>query len=443
MAKVVSASTIVEAVKKESGREKREGQGRFLGAFSKADSLRETLLERKNKKPRKVRHWKPNEVEEADFNSSTALGRLGIEPSHTKVESFAADISGGIPCTKRNGKDDVKCNGGGACYGINPDHVGCGSCNGEAACMYATGTVIGEESCNEYGACYKTSGAEIEDQSCNGRSACGLSPGVVVEKGSCNTSYELDYYGAMCALAPGAHIGKESCLGHYGEDPKLAKVVVRALYPVMLAFIMEETTLLLMVQGATLAMDLAIMTVVVIPFAALLATTPAIVLLPAFMVREQFMMVPVVAPTAVITLHAMLWPAQCLTTHAMDSLRVMARMVELAWKAAMSMKRVTIRLARRYRLRCRLSPPKSGVNDLPNYLSNPAVKVPSTWRDDGLASNSVSKIPSRTELRGSNVHLNLTPQEATPNKRYQEPFLSLIEKSCTVRGKQCGDTLSL
>ena len=88
----------------------------------------------------------------------------------------------------------------------------------------------------------------------------------------------------------------------------MAKVVVRALYPVMLAFIMEETTLLVMVQGATLAMDLAIIPLVVIPFAALLATTPAIVLLPAFMVREQFMMVPVVAPTAVITLHAMLWP---------------------------------------------------------------------------------------------------------------------------------------
>jgi hypothetical protein len=84
----------------------------------------------------------------------------------------------------------------------------------------------------------------------------------------------------------------------------LAKVVVRALYPVMLAFIMEETTLLLMVQGATLAMDLAIMTVLVIPFAALLATTPAIVLLPAMVVGEQFMMVPVVALTAVITLHA-------------------------------------------------------------------------------------------------------------------------------------------
>ena len=195
---MVSASAIVEAVKKESGREKREGQGRFLGAFSKADSLRETLLERKNKKPRKVRHWKPNEVEEADFNSSTALGRLnstnsllgrlGIEPSHSKVESFAADFPGGISCTKRNGEDDVKCNGVRACYGINPDHVGCGSCNGVAACFRATGefgtdfyigmvarpyshtlsrcapsfvkigAVIGEESWNDFGACYRNSG---------------------------------------------------------------------------------------------------------------------------------------------------------------------------------------------------------------------------------------------------------------------------------------------
>jgi hypothetical protein len=83
----------------------------------------------------------------------------------------------------------------------------------------------------------------------------------------------------------------------------LAKVVVRALDPVMLAFIIE-TTLLLMVQGATLAMDLAIMPVLVIPFAALLATTPAIVIRPAQVVGEQFMMVPVVAPTAVMTLHA-------------------------------------------------------------------------------------------------------------------------------------------
>ncbi|EED87761.1 predicted protein [Thalassiosira pseudonana CCMP1335] len=222
---VVTASAIVDAVKKESGREKREGQGRFLGAFSKADSLRETLLERKNKKPRKVRHWKPNEVEEADFNSSTALGRLnsttsllgrlGIEPSRTKVDSFAADISGGEPCTKENGEDDVKCNGDYACDGINPDHVGCGSCNADRACFFATGTDIGEESCNEFGACYKTSGAEIEDQSCNGAGACGLSPGIAVEEGSCNMFDEDDY--GMCGLASGALIGKESCLGHYGS----------------------------------------------------------------------------------------------------------------------------------------------------------------------------------------------------------------------------------
>jgi hypothetical protein len=60
----------------------------------------------------------------------------------------------------------------------------------------------------------------------------------------------------------------------------------------------------LMVQGATLAMDLAIMPVLVIPFAALLATTPAIVKRPAQVVGEQFMMVLVVAPTAVMTMHA-------------------------------------------------------------------------------------------------------------------------------------------
>ena len=40
------------------------------------------------------------------------------------------------------------------------------------------------------------------------------------------------------------------------------------------------------------------------PFGALLATTPAILFVPAILVGEQFMMVPVVALTAVITLHA-------------------------------------------------------------------------------------------------------------------------------------------
>jgi hypothetical protein len=77
---------------------------------------------------------------------------------------------------------------------------------------------------------------------------------------------------------------------------------------IMIPIIMEETSqttlFLVMVHGATLAMDLAHLKIVVSPFAALLATTPAIVLLPAQVVREEFMMVPVVAPTAVITLHA-------------------------------------------------------------------------------------------------------------------------------------------
>ena len=62
----------------------------------------------------------------------------------------------------------------------------------------------------------------------------------------------------------------------------MAKVVVRALNPVMVR--------------ATLAMDLAIITMLVLPLAALLATTPAIVTGPAHLVREQFMMVPVVVP---------------------------------------------------------------------------------------------------------------------------------------------------
>jgi hypothetical protein len=49
-------------------------------------------------------------------------------------------------------------------------------------------------------------------------------------------------------------------------------------------------------------MDLAILSLGVAPFGALLATTPAIVFRPAQVVREAFMMVPVVVTlTAVIT----------------------------------------------------------------------------------------------------------------------------------------------
>jgi hypothetical protein len=79
-----------------------------------------------------------------------------------------------------------------------------------------------------------------------------------------------------------------------------------AMDPVMLSLIMTRRKKdgTMMVMGVTLAMDLALLSIVVCSFRALLATTPAIVLLPAQVVREEFMMVPVVAPTAVISLHA-------------------------------------------------------------------------------------------------------------------------------------------
>jgi hypothetical protein len=112
-------------------------------------------------------------------------------------------------------------------------------------------------------------GAEIEDQSCNGKFACYLSPGIVVEEGSCNVEYEYRYgwVGGTCAFAPGAHIGKESCLGNYGEV--MLKISIVALInslcvniSIIYRFINHHSK-------------------VVFPFAALLATTPAIVTRPA------------------------------------------------------------------------------------------------------------------------------------------------------------------
>ncbi len=88
----------------------------------------------------------------------------------------------------------------------------------------------------------------------------------------------------------------------------MAKVVVKASLPVMLGLVLTKTTLrgsgTVMVMGPPLAMDLAMMSVLVTVFGALLATTPAIVAMAAHLVREQFMMVPVVVPTAVMSLHA-------------------------------------------------------------------------------------------------------------------------------------------
>ncbi|EED87592.1 predicted protein [Thalassiosira pseudonana CCMP1335] len=206
---VITASAIVEAVKKESGREKREGQGRLLGAFSKADSLRETLLERKNKKPRKVRHWKPNEVEEADFNSSTALGRLnsttsllgrlGIEPSRTKVESFAAGISGGEPCTKKNGEADIMLGVGVAMVKLHVSLPLERSLAKEVAMSseHVTKLVV----------------LRLKINRAMGDEHAFSLPELLSRKAA--VSEEDDY--DMCALAPGAHIGKESCIGDYGE----------------------------------------------------------------------------------------------------------------------------------------------------------------------------------------------------------------------------------
>jgi hypothetical protein len=93
-----------------------------------------------NKKPRKVRQWKPNQVEEEEFNSSTALGLLESTKTRTLqvtvIECSIADCN----CTMR---DDTtlgkKCDGVDACSGVNPDNVACGSCNGFGACANADG----------------------------------------------------------------------------------------------------------------------------------------------------------------------------------------------------------------------------------------------------------------------------------------------------------------
>jgi hypothetical protein len=83
-----------------------------------------------NKKPRKVRQWKPNQVEEEDFNSSTALGLL----QSTKTRTLAA-----LTCTMSNGSYGTKCDGRYACDDMDPEKVGCGSCNHDYACRFFTG----------------------------------------------------------------------------------------------------------------------------------------------------------------------------------------------------------------------------------------------------------------------------------------------------------------
>jgi hypothetical protein len=114
-----------------------------------------------NKKPRKVRQWKPNQVEEEDFNSRTALGLLESTKTRTlQVTATACSIED-CTCTMSDGSDGIKCDGSNACVFMDPDKVACGSCNGSRAC-YAFSQLevarIAENSCNGVYACMDADG---------------------------------------------------------------------------------------------------------------------------------------------------------------------------------------------------------------------------------------------------------------------------------------------
>ena len=92
-----------------------------------------------NKKPRKVRKWKPNQVEEEDFNASTALGLLESTKTRTLQVTVTACSITNCTCTMIDGTPGKKCDGFQACYEATPENVGCGSCNGDMACRYFNG----------------------------------------------------------------------------------------------------------------------------------------------------------------------------------------------------------------------------------------------------------------------------------------------------------------
>jgi hypothetical protein len=91
------------------------------------------------KKPRKVRQWKPNQVEEEDFNLSTALGLLESTKTRTLPVTVTQCSIADCTCIMSDGSPGKKCDGEYACTGVNPDNVGCGSCNGGQACRIFTG----------------------------------------------------------------------------------------------------------------------------------------------------------------------------------------------------------------------------------------------------------------------------------------------------------------
>eukprot|EP00970_Alexandrium_tamarense_P014705 scaffold4286_cov127-Alexandrium_tamarense.AAC.1 len=233
---VVSASMVSESII--TPKKKRVSGGKK----SSSDRKERRKL---NKKPRKVRQWKPNQVEEEEFNSSTALGLLESTKTRTlqvTVENCSID---NCTCTMIDQTPGKKCDGFEACNGANPDNVACGSCNGFGACtnaelalaktvamvlvlaiiflelasvktvatmnglvlalLVSQGTFIGQNSCNGKVACRELKGSEIGPNSCLGQNACGDSSGATIGSGSCTGVH-------ACADAIGATIGDKSCI---------------------------------------------------------------------------------------------------------------------------------------------------------------------------------------------------------------------------------------
>eukprot|EP01082_Thalassiosira_pseudonana_P001264 g1144.t2 g1144 g1144.t1 contig10:1473802-1478244(-) len=194
---VVSASMVSESII--TTKKKRVSGG--------TKSLSDRKERRKlDKEPRKVRQWKPNQVEEEDFNSSTALGLLESTKTRTlQVTNCSIDD---CTCTMSDGSDGKKCDGEYACDGMNPNNAACGSCNGDNACQNAFGTIIGENSCNGGRACREAHGAEIGTDSCNGVTACDEAFAATIGDESCIGE-------GVCIHAHGAVIGDITCVGEY------------------------------------------------------------------------------------------------------------------------------------------------------------------------------------------------------------------------------------
>jgi hypothetical protein len=84
--------------------------------------------------------WKPNQVEEEDFNSRTALMLLQPTKTRTLQVTVTQCSIADCTCTMSDGiTPGKKCDGEYACKNANPAHVGCGSCNGSQACREFTG----------------------------------------------------------------------------------------------------------------------------------------------------------------------------------------------------------------------------------------------------------------------------------------------------------------